>query len=169
MTARGGRTDARLPGSPGCQRAAGTASGQESRHRPDYRECGARPTGQGRWFRARAKFSNTANRPGLPWFDAIPATWDESRTLDGAIGQYVAVARRKGATWYLGAMTNESARTLSLPLSFLGSGIWTATVYADGTPGTYAYQTPVVVSTRTVTSATVLSVPWPPRAARRCC
>ncbi|WP_037684434.1 glycoside hydrolase family 97 protein [Streptomyces griseus] len=114
------------------------------------------------WYDSPSKFSNTANWPGLPWFDAIPTTWDESRTLAGAIGQYVAVARRKGATWYLGAMTNESARTLSLPLSFLGSGSWTATVYADGTPGTSAYQTPVVVSTRTVTSATALSLAMAP-------
>ncbi|WP_258193921.1 glycoside hydrolase family 97 protein [Streptomyces sp. MA5143a] len=114
------------------------------------------------WYDSPSKFANTANWPGLPWFDAIPTTWDESHTLTGAIGQHIAVARRKGTTWYLGAMTNESARTLSLPLSFLGGGDWTATVYADGTPGTSAYQTPVVVSTRTVTSATVLSMAMAP-------
>ncbi|MFF7266368.1 glycoside hydrolase family 97 catalytic domain-containing protein [Streptomyces sp. NPDC008159] len=114
------------------------------------------------WYDSPSKFANTANWPGLPWFDAIPTTWDESHTLTGAIGQHIAVARRKGSTWYLGAMTNESARTLSLPLSFLGGGDWTATVYADGTPGTSAYQTPVVVSTRTVTSATVLSMAMAP-------
>ncbi|MCD9875920.1 glycoside hydrolase family 97 protein [Streptomyces guryensis] len=114
------------------------------------------------WYDSPSKYANTANWPGLPWFDSIPTTWDESRTLDGSIGQYVAVARRKGTTWYLAAMTDESARTLSLPLSFLGSGDWTATVYADGTPGTSAYQTPVVKSTRTVTSATVLSMAMAP-------
>jgi alpha-glucosidase len=114
------------------------------------------------WYDAPSKYSDTANWPGLPWFDAIPTTWDESRTLAGSIGQYVAVARRKGTSWYLGAMTNETARTLSLPLSFLGSGEWTATVYADGTPGASAYQTPVVVSSRTVTSATALSVAMAP-------
>ena len=48
-------------------------------------------------------------------------------------------------------MTDETARTLSLPLSFLGSGNHTATICADGTPGTSPYQTPVVVSTQTVT------------------
>ncbi|MER6080738.1 glycoside hydrolase family 97 catalytic domain-containing protein [Streptomyces sp. NPDC001833] len=114
------------------------------------------------WYDSPSKYANTANWPGLPWFDAIPTTWDESRTLDGSIGQYVVVARRDGTTWYLGAMTDESARTLSLPLSFLADGTWTATVYADGTPGTYAYQTPVVKSTQTVTSATVLSVAMAP-------
>ncbi|MFI6931626.1 glycoside hydrolase family 97 catalytic domain-containing protein [Streptomyces sp. NPDC050287] len=110
------------------------------------------------WYDSPSKFANTSNWPGLPWFDAIPTTWDQSRTLAGSIGQYVAVARRHGDTWYIGAMTNETSRTLSLPLTFLGSGTYTATVYADGTPGTSPYQTPVVVSTRTVTSATTLDV-----------
>ncbi|NGO41220.1 glycoside hydrolase family 97 protein [Streptomyces ureilyticus] len=114
------------------------------------------------WYDMPAKYANTANWPGLPWFDAIPTSWDQSRTLAGSIGQYAAVARRHGDTWYVGAMTNETSRTLSLPLTFLGSGTYTATVYADGTPGASPYQTPVVVSTRTVTSATKLDVAMAP-------
>ncbi|MFF0013804.1 glycoside hydrolase family 97 catalytic domain-containing protein [Streptomyces sp. NPDC005374] len=114
------------------------------------------------WYDKPSKYANPANWPGLPWFNAVPTTWDESRTLAGSIGEYVAVARRHGDTWYLGAMTNETSRTLSLPLSFLGSGSFTATVYADGTPGINPYQTPVVVSTRTVTSGTTLSVAMAP-------
>lgn len=114
------------------------------------------------WYDSPAKYANPSNWPGLPWFDAIPTTWDQSRTLAGSIGQYAAVARRHGDTWYVGAMTNETSRTLSLPLTFLGSGTYTATVYADGTPGTNPYQTPVVVSTRTVTSATTLNVAMAP-------
>ncbi|UXY23033.1 glycoside hydrolase family 97 protein [Streptomyces cynarae] len=110
------------------------------------------------WYDKPSKYSNPANWPGLPWFNAIPTTWDESRTLAGSIGEYVAVARRNGDTWYLGAMTNETSRTLSIPLSFLGGGTYTATVYADGTPGTNPYQTPVVVSTRTVTSQSTLDI-----------
>ncbi|MGI5193844.1 glycoside hydrolase family 97 catalytic domain-containing protein [Streptomyces sp. CA-288835] len=114
------------------------------------------------WYDMPAKYANTANWPGLPWFDAIPTSWDQSRTLAGSIGEYAAVARRHGDTWYVGAMTNETSRTLSLPLTFLGSGTYTATVYADGTPGASPYQTPVVVSTRTVTSATKLDVAMAP-------
>ncbi|MGR6973881.1 glycoside hydrolase family 97 catalytic domain-containing protein [Streptomyces cynarae] len=110
------------------------------------------------WYDKPSKYSNPANWPGLPWFNAIPTTWDESRALAGSIGEYVAVARRNGDTWYLGAMTNETSRTLSIPLSFLGGGTYTATVYADGTPGTNPYQTPVVVSTRTVTSESTLDI-----------
>ncbi|MEU6259393.1 glycoside hydrolase family 97 catalytic domain-containing protein [Streptomyces sp. NPDC047043] len=112
------------------------------------------------WYdKTLSKYDNAANWPGLPWFNAVPTTWDESRTLAASIGEYIAVARRNGSSWYLGAMTNETARTLSLPLSFLDDGTtYTATVYADGTPGSSPYRTPVVVSTRTVTSATTLDV-----------
>ncbi|WP_327312034.1 glycoside hydrolase family 97 protein [Streptomyces sp. NBC_01235] len=110
------------------------------------------------WYDTPSKYSTPSKWPGLPWFDTVPTVWDQSTTLTGSIGEYIAVARRSGTTWYLGAMTNETARTLSLPLSFLGSGTHTATIYADGTPGSSPYQTPVVVSTQTVTSATTLTV-----------
>ncbi|MET8804533.1 glycoside hydrolase family 97 C-terminal domain-containing protein [Streptomyces sp. NPDC004546] len=119
------------------------------------------------WYDAPSKYSTPSNWPGLPWFDAIPTVWDQSRTLAGSIGEYIAVARRSGTTWYLGAMTNETARTLSIPLSFLGSGTYTATIYADGTPGSSPYQTPVVVSTQTVTSSTTLSVALAPAGGQR--
>ncbi|WP_405734178.1 glycoside hydrolase family 97 protein [Streptomyces sp. NBC_00028] len=109
------------------------------------------------WYDKPSKYATPANWPGLPWFHAIPTTWDESRALAGQIGEYVAVARRSGTTWYLGAMTNETARTLSLPLTFLAPDTtYTATVYADGTPGTSPFRTPVVVSTLSVTSANTL-------------
>jgi alpha-glucosidase len=110
------------------------------------------------WYDKPSKYAGTAGWPGLPWFNAVPTIWDESRTLAGSIGEYVAVARRNGSTWYLGAMTDETARTLSIPLSFLGEGTYTATIYADGAPGTSPFRTPVVVSTQTVASATTLDV-----------
>ena len=110
------------------------------------------------WYDKPSKYASPANWPGLPWFNAVPTTWDESRTLAGAIGEYVAVARRDGDTWYLGAMTNETARTLSIPLTFLDSGTYTATVYADGTPGSSPFRTPVAVTTRIVSSETTLDM-----------
>ncbi|MBE8471280.1 glycoside hydrolase family 97 protein [Streptomyces justiciae] len=111
------------------------------------------------WYDKPSKYATPANWPGLPWFNAIPTTWDESRALAGRIGEYAAVARRHGTTWYLGAMTNETARTLSLPLTFLTPDTpYTATIYADGTPGTSPFRTPVVVSSVSVTSKTTLEV-----------
>ena len=65
----------------------------------------------------------------------VPTDWEESRTLQGAIGEYAVVARRdrKSSDWYLGAITNDSARTLTVPLDFLDKGTrYEATIYADG-------------------------------------
>jgi alpha-glucosidase len=47
-------------------------------------------------------------------------------------------------------MTNESARRLTIPLDFLGDGVWRATIYADGPAAPRAWQTPVAMSERTV-------------------
>jgi alpha-glucosidase len=62
----------------------------------------------------------------------VPVIFDETVPLDGKVGEYVAVARRKGDTWFVGAMTNWTKRTLSLDFSFLPTGKYRAEVFQDG-------------------------------------
>lgn len=62
----------------------------------------------------------------------IPTTFDETVALDGEIGEYAVVARRKGNTWYVAAMTNWTARDITIDFSFLPSGTHRATIIADG-------------------------------------
>ncbi len=62
----------------------------------------------------------------------VPTTFDETVPLDGKVGEYVALARRKGDTWYVGAVSNWDARDLTLDFSFLGAGTYHATVFQDG-------------------------------------
>ncbi len=62
----------------------------------------------------------------------IPTTFDETVALDGEIGEYAVVARRKGNTWYVAAMTNWTARDITIDFSFLSSGTHRATIIADG-------------------------------------
>ena len=69
--------------------------------------------------------------PGADFIRLVPTTWDETRVLDGAIGEYIVLARRSGADWYVGAMGNEAARTLDLDLTFLGDGAFEATLWQD--------------------------------------
>ena len=69
---------------------------------------------------------------GAEFIQAVPTSWDETRVLAGDIGQYIVMARRKGDTWYVGAMTNEEGRTIEVPLSFLGQGNYHAHVLQDG-------------------------------------
>ena len=62
----------------------------------------------------------------------IPTTFDETVALDGLMGEYTVIARRKGTTWYLAAMTDWTPRDLTIDLSFLGEGNYTADIFADG-------------------------------------
>ena len=96
------------------------------------------------WYDEPAKYA-AGNWPELHWFDECPTTWDETVALSGAIGEHVAVARRQRDRWFLGAMTNETGRSLSIPLAFLREGVWRATIHADGAPAQSARQTPVVI------------------------
>lgn len=72
-----------------------------------------------------------ANQPEFKFIKDVPAAWDETRELNGEPGEYVTIARRRGAEWYLGSITNWSARALHVPLGFLGAGTYTAEIYQD--------------------------------------
>lgn len=71
--------------------------------------------------------------PEFKFIRDVAVDWDETKVLDAAIGDYVAIARKaKGEdAWYVGAITDEEARVLELPLDFLGEGKYKAEVYAD--------------------------------------
>ncbi|MDO7846251.1 glycoside hydrolase family 97 catalytic domain-containing protein [Hymenobacter sp. M29] len=70
--------------------------------------------------------------PEVEFFEKVPTTWDETRVVQGEIGQYITVARRKGKDWFVGTITNNDGRTLKLPLNFLPKGqTFTASIYAD--------------------------------------
>jgi len=69
---------------------------------------------------------------GVDFIREVPTTWDETRVLQGDIGEFIVTARRKGDTWYLGAMTNEDGRTLDVPLDFLADGTYEAKIWQDG-------------------------------------
>jgi alpha-glucosidase len=65
----------------------------------------------------------------------VAADWEDSIALAGEVGEYVAIARqgRGEDIWYLGAVSDEAARDLDLPLDFLADGItYTAEIYRDG-------------------------------------
>jgi alpha-glucosidase len=71
------------------------------------------------------------DQPAFGFIQHVPVTWDETRVLGGEPAEYITIARRKGDEWFLGAMTNWTARELDLPLEFLGGGKYTAEIYAD--------------------------------------
>lgn len=68
----------------------------------------------------------------LEFISRIPVVWDETLALEGKVGDYILMARRDGADWYIGAMTDWSGRSLVLDLSFLPQGQYEMQVVQDG-------------------------------------
>jgi hypothetical protein len=72
------------------------------------------------------------NEPELEFWDKIPASWDETKVIQGLPGQYITTARRSGADWFIGTITNNDARSLKLNFNFLPKGKnYTASIYSD--------------------------------------
>ena len=63
---------------------------------------------------------------------SVPTTWDTTIVLDAKIGDYIITARKKNKDWYIGGMTDWTPRMLSIDLSFLGNGMYSATLCEDG-------------------------------------
>jgi alpha-glucosidase len=68
----------------------------------------------------------------LEFLGPVPTVWEETRVLAAKMGSHVAVARRRGRDWWVGAMTDENARDLELDLSFLPPGRFGLDSYQDG-------------------------------------
>jgi alpha-glucosidase len=86
---------------------------------------------------------------GLDFLRAVPPSWDETRFIAGEVGEFVAVARRRGRDWYIGVMNNETAREVRLPLDFLGRGHRRAEIWADGAAPTAIVKTEARVDAAT--------------------
>jgi len=62
----------------------------------------------------------------------IPTVWDETIGLDGKVGEYVVIARKKVNTWFVAGMTNWTPREIEIDFSFLPPGEHQAQIMKDG-------------------------------------
>ena len=68
----------------------------------------------------------------LQFYDQVPTVWDESKVLDGYPGQFAIVARKSGATWFVGCLTGNEEKSIEFSLNFLDEGTnYTAQVFSD--------------------------------------
>ena len=72
------------------------------------------------------------DNPAANVIKSIPAVWDETIVLpQSKIGELAIFARRTGDTWFLAVMSAGPARTIRVPLSFLGEGPYKASQVRD--------------------------------------
>ena len=84
---------------------------------------------------------NYEGQPALTFIESCPTTWSKTLVPSGEIGQYITVARRErgdGGRWFIGSITNETARQIELPLSFLDADTtYRAIIYEDAADADY--------------------------------
>jgi len=96
-------------------------------------------------------------QPGFDFLTQIPTIWDETRVPAAEVDQFVTIARRRGTDWFVGSITNSSARDIALKLDFLPEGRYTAELYADA-PNVDQYPNHLTRTTRTVSRTDVLTL-----------
>jgi alpha-glucosidase len=99
------------------------------------------------------------NYEGVQAFEFIkqvPVIWSDTKVLDAKIGEFVVTARKdwNSNDWYIGAITNEEQRALSIDLSFLDKEIqYTAEIYTDGKGASYKENPyPIEILTKNVSN-----------------
>ncbi|WP_420602272.1 glycoside hydrolase family 97 protein [Flagellimonas sp.] len=106
--------------------------------------------------------SNYLREPETTEFIAqFPAVWDESIVLDAKVSDYVAMARRNGNKWFLGAMTDGESRTMDISLSFLKPGTYSIEIFEDGINAS-RYACDYIRSVKNVTEKDVLPIKMAP-------
>ncbi|MEM5518163.1 glycoside hydrolase family 97 protein [Henriciella sp. AS95] len=103
-----------------------------------------------------------ANPEPFQFIRDVPADWENSIALMGEVGDYLVQARQERGSpdWYIGAVTDEYARTVSIPLDFLEDGVtYRAEIYRDGDFASWNINPyPVIIETRAVTSGDEIEV-----------
>jgi len=100
---------------------------------------------------------NYRGQPGADFLKIVPTVCDETRLLDGVVGEHLVMARQSGAEWFLGAMTDRHSRTMPVRLDFLGSGSWTMRLWSDASDSA-VHAEHLQTETRTVTAGDTLDL-----------
>lgn len=107
---------------------------------------------------------NYAKYPGaFQFIKDVAVDWTDTRVLNGEVGEYVTVVRKAKGTgeWFLGAVTDGTARTTSVKLDFLDPGkTYVAQIYRDGEGADYRTDTrhAIVIEKKRVKAGDDLSI-----------
>lgn len=106
--------------------------------------------------------SNYRDETGIGFLQEVSTVWDDTRVINGAIGEYITMARRDGNRWFIGSMTNSDARNLEITLDFLDEGKTYELVGYSDTDNSYMNATSVEKSTSTATKGSTVSIKMAP-------
>lgn len=94
--------------------------------------------------------------PELSFYQELPTVWDDTKVLEGEIGEYATIVRKSGTSFYVGSINANEARTVRIPFSFLPAGMkYAATIYLDSAEA--KGPTGVEIENRVISRDTVFS------------
>ena len=97
----------------------------------------------------------------MKFLSVVPAVWDDTKVLQAKVGEYIAVARKSGDKWFVGAMTDWTPRTLELKFDFLPEGEYEVQIWQDGINAD-KHGSDVKMITKTIKSGDVINAKMAP-------
>jgi len=68
---------------------------------------------------------------GIDFLKKVKTIWDDTKILNGQIGEFITSARRSGNEWFIGSMNNSESRVLEIKLDFLDNGKYKMVAFED--------------------------------------
>ncbi len=104
---------------------------------------------------------NYKDQDGVEFLKKVKTMWDDTKILNGQIGEYITSVRRSGNDWFIGSMTNSESRTLEIKLDFLASGKYNMVSFEDA-PDANRNAEKVMRNARTVEKDEVIKIRMAP-------
>jgi alpha-glucosidase len=104
---------------------------------------------------------NYKGQTGVEFLKKVKTMWDDTKILNGQIGEYITSARRSGNEWFIGSMTNSETRTLEIKLDFLDAGKYKMVAFEDA-PDAAIDAEKVIRSSKTVEKGDVIKIRMAP-------
>jgi alpha-glucosidase len=101
--------------------------------------------------------NNYRGQIGIEFLKKVKTVWDDTKVLNGSIGNYITMARRNKQTWFIGALNNSENRTISINLDFLGNGTYKMISFEDGLSPDQAIRKESIVAKSSVLSISLAS------------
>jgi len=104
---------------------------------------------------------NYKGQEGIEFLKKVKTIWDDTKVVNGQVGEFITTVRRSGSEWFIGSMTNSESRTLDITLDFLDEGKYKMVAFEDA-PDAGVNAQNVVKTTKTVVKGDVVKVRMAP-------
>jgi alpha-glucosidase len=104
---------------------------------------------------------NYKGQEGTEFLKKVKTMWDDTKVLNGQIGEFITTARRSGNEWFIGSMTNSETRSLEIKLDFLDAGKYKMVAFEDA-PDAATNAESVMRTSKTVLKGDLLKIKMAP-------